>query len=1313
MRLLTIALVVAGCASLSCGGDNGGGGDTRADTTEDVRADGTDTDPTADGTRDAAVAPPDVEGPPAPYTIGLDQSSTVGWVGQPMTARAYVATGDPGGVITWFWVVEGGSASGPEGEAEQTLTFDATGDHRVRVVASDGAGGVTETATMVRIYPAGGRHVLGDLNDDTLLTQVDVDMLREELLGRAELTSVARERADVDLDFRIDDDDLAMLEEAVVRGDGAPRRLSPTSGSRGRLVRIIHPGLLNPGAQARVRFGDAEPLLPIRGRPGYATTLVPLIFTEASEVELALEVGGDVVETWRFSILASPETSAEPGDLVVKSMTLLAEVAPRLTERTEALLAAVEDADEADKAPLRAVAATAAEILATEPTRFIEAFSELDPEARALFEELALANGLADAYADLEAAAQTFESGLSVGASDKMIDAICFARDYVEAMQTVARINTVAASILDGLKLLQLDKIPYVGPVIQTLSAASKLVKVATDIVDYLEGFIPSFDDTIKITATGPDEGRANVLKPGEEATVTATLPLHLGVGLCTGVGGAGATFLLNKLRDFALASLTRDIPTLSGLFDKPEAELGPLEEIFVDRSRALVDTIADLLGVNRLLESLINKLCRALFEDTLSAELTLDASVVVNASCGAVASAGGGSGTWSCDSECADKGVRLAAFGPDCASSSVGTTTLACRDCDAESCPDGCCTPALECRPGMTDDACGQGGQACAQCEGYDECKDAVCQCVSDCTSAQWSAGKRCEETLIRECTQAEPGCFKEEPPFDCATGEASCEDGACVGGCGAWNCPPPDEPPGGQGFPCCGRGEAGALECRRCRIVPHGGGAGDPHMVSFDGLFYDFQAAGEFVLVEPVRGGIGPRVMARLVPYRDATCPDVAIISAVAAKVGKGRVTFVTTSDGAGRARVDGLELGLVFGEQWALDGATLERTNRGWTVVWDDGSRLDVTPRETWLDVRMSLAPRWARMVRGLLGNYDNDRNNDLATRDGATVLAHPIPWDRLYDTVGESYRVAAAETLFDYDVGSGWGSFDDPSFPTGAAGLEALDDDARALGEATCRTVRDLDPALFDSCVLDVACSGSRGAADGLSGMGNGELTPAALSFALSLTGWTVEGEADTGSWVVSEGGDSVLQGVNGGATFFVSPDEYLDTTITGTLRVDAGGDDDLIGFAFGYQGPLAGDGDASDFDLFLVSWKQRDQATSAGFAPAGFTLARVSGPLTNEDELDAFWTHDAADWAAYTTLAQVVDPDLGWELHRDHRFRLDYTSERLRVLIDGGIIFELSAEEAGLERFPSGRFALYNNSQQGATYGALFGTATEP
>ena len=60
-------------------------------------------------------------------------------------------------------------------------------------------------------------------------------------------------------------------------------------------------------------------------------------------------------------------------------------------------------------------------------------------------------------------------------------------------------------------------------------------------------------------------------------------------------------------------------------------------------------------------------------------------------------------------------------------------------------------------------------------------------------------------------------------------------------------------------------------------------GANRGDPHLVTLDGVGYDFQAAGEFVLLRDTRGG-GFEIQSRMTP----TATDVSINEAIATQVG-----------------------------------------------------------------------------------------------------------------------------------------------------------------------------------------------------------------------------------------------------------------------------------------------------------------------------------------------------------------------------------------------------------------------------------------
>ena len=89
--------------------------------------------------------------------------------------------------------------------------------------------------------------------------------------------------------------------------------------------------------------------------------------------------------------------------------------------------------------------------------------------------------------------------------------------------------------------------------------------------------------------------------------------------------------------------------------------------------------------------------------------------------------------------------------------------------------------------------------------------------------------------------------------------------------------------------------------------------------------------------------------------------------------------------------------------------------------------------------------------------------------------------------------------------------------------------------------------------------------------------------------LDLRTWQQEGVLANGQWTVAADGQSVLQGINKDPTFFVSPENFINTTIRGTFRVEDPGADvpgDFIGFVLGYQSPLRGRNDNSN--NFLVT-----------------------------------------------------------------------------------------------------------------------------
>ena len=240
---------------------------------------------------------------------------------------------------------------------------------------------------------------------------------------------------------------------------------------------------------------------------------------------------------------------------------------------------------------------------------------------------------------------------------------------------------------------------------------------------------------------------------------------------------------------------------------------------------------------------------------------------------------------------------------------------------------------------------------------------------------------------------------------------------------------------------------------------------------------------------------------------------------------------------------------------------------------------------------------------------------------------------------------------------------------------------------------------------------------------------GLLPPSAQAqVAVDLNTWAQQGPAGNGTWTVEGGGSSVVQSINGDPTFFVSPGTFSNTTIEGTFAVEGTGDDDYIGFVFGYQTPNATSGAAAeDFEFLLLDWKQSDQTFGGRDAEQGLVLSKVDGGFPSFGGDTNFWHHDDDNPGVFDVLAawntaeatNVADPGSqttanapGWQDNAVYTFELLYQTNRIRIRISSSddaafstptTIFDVTPSDVGLASFPDGRFGFYNYSQDPVRY----------
>ena len=242
-----------------------------------------------------------------------------------------------------------------------------------------------------------------------------------------------------------------------------------------------------------------------------------------------------------------------------------------------------------------------------------------------------------------------------------------------------------------------------------------------------------------------------------------------------------------------------------------------------------------------------------------------------------------------------------------------------------------------------------------------------------------------------------------------------------------------------------------------------------GDPHLVTFDGLAYDFQAAGEFVLVEGAEGS-GVLVQARTQPFGDA----VSNITAVAALADGHRVTIDARVNDP--LRVDGLvtvipdETGFI-----SLGDATLTKDGSTYTLIDADGVTFIVDLLEDRLDLHLTGHERLVGSVKGLLGNFNDDTGDDLILRDG-TILPTPIPFADLYGRFADAWRVTSENSLFDYPVGETTETYTDRTFPRQYVTLDMLPALIVARATELVDQAGITDPVARSAAILDYAITG---------------------------------------------------------------------------------------------------------------------------------------------------------------------------------------------------------------------------------------------
>jgi hypothetical protein len=161
-----------------------------------------------------------------------------------------------------------------------------------------------------------------------------------------------------------------------------------------------------------------------------------------------------------------------------------------------------------------------------------------------------------------------------------------------------------------------------------------------------------------------------------------------------------------------------------------------------------------------------------------------------------------------------------------------------------------------------------------------------------------------------------------------------------------------------------------------------------GDPHFTTYNGVHYDYQGIGDFLLTRSTIDQFDVQVRTR--PFYDGA--PVTIMSEAAATLCNHRVTFdIDRASGGGSfVWLDGSPASLsVASADHALGTCEIrEPSPEHYKVIWDTGEVLDVTNNGTYLDLSSSLS--WIDGLGSIEGLLSSELNPDAWRVTGAASL-----------------------------------------------------------------------------------------------------------------------------------------------------------------------------------------------------------------------------------------------------------------------------------------------------------------------------------
>lgn len=248
----------------------------------------------------------------------------------------------------------------------------------------------------------------------------------------------------------------------------------------------------------------------------------------------------------------------------------------------------------------------------------------------------------------------------------------------------------------------------------------------------------------------------------------------------------------------------------------------------------------------------------------------------------------------------------------------------------------------------------------------------------------------------------------------------------------------------------------------CAPCDDNPHSPArsTGDPHLTTMDGLYYNFQGYGEFIAVKSTTDNF--EIQTRQVDVYNTN--TVTLNTAIAVKTGSDVICAMVNPL---RLYLNNNKLPSNFGTLTLTDGSTLFSKGTDIKISTSQGDIILIRWLSSayLLDYMITLSNSRKGNIKGIFGNFDGNRTNDLMLSNGEAISANS-----LYPKFADSWRVTQANSLFLYDSGRSTLTYTDRNFPRA---LPILNAQQEAWAKGICSAAGIKDEPYYSECVFDVA------------------------------------------------------------------------------------------------------------------------------------------------------------------------------------------------------------------------------------------------